>query len=70
MAKLDMQNQIIWHSNDSKYLNYGRQEPIFNYITLYPQLFKLDLVMMSIVILCILSAVLYQGSAWLEKKFS
>ncbi len=33
-------------------------------------LFKLDLVMMSIVILCIVSAALYQGIAWLEKRFS
>lgn len=41
------------------------------YLIIYgSQVFKLDLVMMSIVILCILSAVLYQGIAWLEKKFS
>ena len=39
-----------------------------NSVTLYSHLFKLDLVMMSIVILCILSAMLYQGIAWLEKK--
>ncbi len=38
------------------------------YLIIYgSQVFKLDLVMMSIVILCILSAVLYQGIAWLEK---
>ena len=34
------------------------------------QVFKLDLVMMSIAILCILSAALYQAVAWLEKKAS
>ena len=39
------------------------------YLIIYgSQVFKLDLVMMSIVILCILSAMLYQGIAWLEKK--
>ena len=32
------------------------------------QVFKLDMVMMSIVILCIVSAVLYKAVAWLEKK--
>jgi NitT/TauT family transport system permease protein len=31
------------------------------------QVFRLDLVMMSIVILCIVSAVLYQGITLLEK---
>lgn len=31
-------------------------------------LFKLDMVMMSIVILCILSAALYQGINLLEKR--
>lgn len=41
------------------------------YLIIYgSQVFKLDLVMMSIVILCIVSAALYQGIAWLEKKFS
>ena len=41
------------------------------YLIIYgSQVFKLDLVMMSIVLLCILSALLYQGIAWLEKKFS
>lgn len=34
------------------------------------RLFKLDLVMMSIVILCIVSALLYQGISMVEKKFS
>lgn len=33
------------------------------------QVFKLDLVMMAIVILCVLSALLYQGIAVMEKKF-
>ena len=47
-------------------LHHGRRIP--NSVTLYSHLFKLDLVMMSIVILCILSAMLYQGIAWLEKK--
>ena len=32
------------------------------------QLFKLDLVMMAIVILCIMSAVLYKGISVIEKK--
>ena len=41
------------------------------YLIIYgSQVFKLDLVMMSIVLLCILSAMLYQGIAWLEKKVS
>lgn len=41
------------------------------YLIIYgSQVFKLDLVMMSIVILCILSAALYQGISWLEKKVS
>ncbi len=39
------------------------------YLIIYgSQVFKLDLVMMAIVILCILSAVLYQGIAILEKQ--
>lgn len=39
------------------------------YLIIYStQIFKLDLVMMSIVILCMLSAALYQGIAWLEKR--
>ncbi|MGL5434764.1 MAG: ABC transporter permease [Lachnospiraceae bacterium] len=39
------------------------------YLIIYgSQVFKLDLVMMSIVILCIVSAVLYQGIAMLEKR--
>lgn len=38
------------------------------YLIIYgSQVFRLDLVMMSIVILCIMSAGLYQGIAWLEK---
>lgn len=40
---------------------------ICNYISCGIQLFKLDLVMMSIVILCLLSAALYQGIERLEK---
>ncbi len=46
----------------------AKRKRIPNSVTLYSHLFKLDLVMMSIVILCILSAMLYQGIAWLEKK--
>ena len=39
------------------------------YLIIYgSQVFKLDLVMMAIVILCILSAVLYQGISVLEKQ--
>lgn len=39
------------------------------YLIIYgSQVFKLDLVMMSIVILCVLSALLYQGIAVLEKR--
>lgn len=34
------------------------------------QVFKLDLVMMAIVILCIMSAGLYQGISWIEKHAS
>ncbi|GEM_PF-3683027 len=41
---------------------------ILNHIILYSQLFKMDLVVMSIVILCIVSAVLYQGISILEKN--
>ena len=32
------------------------------------QVFKLDILMMSIIILCVMSAGLYQGIAWLERK--
>ena len=40
------------------------------YLIIYgSQVFKLDLVMMAIVILCALSALLYQGIAVLEKRF-
>ncbi|MDO4266938.1 MAG: ABC transporter permease [Eubacteriales bacterium] len=40
------------------------------YLIIYgSQVFKLDLVMMSIVILCLVSAALYQGIALLEKRF-
>lgn len=40
------------------------------YLIIYgSQVFKLDIVMTSIVILCLLSAVLYQGIAILEKRF-
>lgn len=39
------------------------------YLIIYgSQVFKMDLVMMSIVILCIVSAILYQGIALLEKR--
>lgn len=39
------------------------------YLIIYgSQVFKLDLVLMSIVILCILSAVMYQGIAMMEKR--
>lgn len=39
------------------------------YLIIYgSQVFKMDLVVMSIVILCIVSAVLYQGIAMLEQK--
>lgn len=37
-------------------------------ISMCTHLFKLDLVMMSIIILCILSAGLYQVIAWMEKR--
>ncbi len=38
------------------------------YLIIYgSQVFKLDLVMMSIVLLCILSAALYQAISWIEK---
>ncbi len=41
------------------------------YLIIYgSQVFKLDMVMMSIVILCGLSAVLYQGIGWLERRYS
>lgn len=39
------------------------------YLIIYAsQIFKLDMVMMSIIILCIVSAGLYQCISWLEKK--
>ena len=39
------------------------------YLIIYgSQVFKMDLVVMSIVILCIVSAILYQGITLLEKK--
>ena len=39
------------------------------YLIIYgSQVFKLDLVLMSIVILCVLSAVMYQGIAMVEKR--
>lgn len=41
------------------------------YLIIYgSQVFKMDLVIMSIVILCVASAVLYQGIAWGEKKMN
>jgi NitT/TauT family transport system permease protein len=40
------------------------------YLIIYgSQVFKLDWVIMSIVILCILAAMLYKLLAWLEKKY-
>ena len=39
-----------------------------NHILMYSQVFKMDMVVMSIAILCVVSAVLYQGIALLEKK--
>ena len=41
---------------------------ICNYIRCGLQLFKLDLVLMSIVILCILAALMYQGIALAERR--
>ena len=39
------------------------------YLIIYgSQVFKMDLVVMSIVILCVVSAVLYQGITFLEKR--
>lgn len=39
------------------------------YLIIYgSQVFQLDLVVMSILILCVISAGLYQGIAWIEKK--
>ena len=39
------------------------------YLIIYgSQVFKLDLVLMSIVILCVLSAVMYRGIALMEKN--
>ncbi len=39
------------------------------YLIIYgSQVFKMDMVVMSIVILCVVSAVLYQGIAYLEKR--
>lgn len=41
------------------------------YLIIYgSQVFKLDLVLMSIVILCVLSALMYQGIAMVEEKIS
>ena len=41
------------------------------YLIIYgSQVFKMDLVIMSIVILCLMAALLYQGIAFLEKKVS
>lgn len=42
---------------------------IFNCIRMGSSFFKLDLVMMSIVILCLVSALLYQAVAMLEKQY-
>lgn len=40
------------------------------YLIIYgSQVFQLDLVVMSILILCVISAGLYQGIAWLERRF-
>ena len=39
------------------------------YLIIYAsQVFKMDLLVMSIVILCLLSTCLYQGIAWIEKR--
>lgn len=39
------------------------------YLIIYgTQVFKMDMVVMSIVILCIVSAILYQGISWIEKR--
>lgn len=39
------------------------------YLIIYgSQVFQLDLVLMSITLLCILSTILYQGISWIEKK--
>ncbi len=39
------------------------------YLIIYAsQVFKLDMLIMSIVILCIISTVLYQGIAWVERR--
>lgn len=41
------------------------------YLIIYgSQVFKLDWVLMSIVILCVLASILYRGIAWLERRFS
>ena len=42
---------------------------ILGFLIIYAsQVFKLDILMMSIIILCVMSAGLYQGIAWLERK--
>ena len=41
----------------------------YNYLIIYgSQVFQLDLVMTSIVLLCLFSTVLYKGIGWLEKR--
>lgn len=47
----------------------GRRRRIFNPIILSSHLFKMDMLVMSIVILCILSTALYQAIAAAEKYF-
>ena len=48
----------------------GRRQGL-GYLIIYgSQVFKMDLVIMSIVILCLMAALLYQGIAFLEKKVS
>lgn len=46
-----------------------RKQRMHNPIILSSQLFKMDMLVMSIVILCILSTFLYQVIAVLEKRF-
>ena len=36
---------------------------------MYSQVFKMDMLVMAIVILCILSTILYQAIALLEKRY-
>ena len=49
--------------------HFDTDHTIFNCIRMGSSFFKLDLVMMSIVILCLVSALLYQAVAMLEKQY-